>query len=156
MPKKILYIHAGIDKSGSSVLQRMLCASSEGLAKAGYRYLNSGRGEINHRPLFAQAKQKESDLWRQAAAELTDSGLNGIISFESFFRLKEDMLQPVREIYSGCECCVVIYLRRQSEYICSGLAQRMERRTPFYPLVLEEGKFTRTNVLETVFEVACP
>ena len=83
-----------------------------------------------------------------AAAELIDSGLHGIISFESFFRLKEDMLQPVREILSACECCIVIYLRRQSDYICSGLAQRMERRTPFYPLLLENGKFSLPALLK--------
>lgn len=128
-----LFIHVGIDKTGSSYIQKILNASEEGLYQSNLKYLDSG-GLENHSNLFFQSQKGDLNLWKHVALEMNEIEQDGIVSHEGLYHLSEETLSKISEIISGYQINIVIYIRQQSDMICSGFAQRLKYEPSFFGL----------------------
>jgi hypothetical protein len=83
--KNILYIHAGMPKTGTSAIQRMLANNRKQLAELGYIYPGT---HANHWPLVVGLKDKERMLTngfvQKTLAEIREWDGDAILSCEGF------------------------------------------------------------------------
>ncbi|HHC73653.1 MAG TPA: hypothetical protein ENK78_01075 [Thiothrix sp.] len=128
---RVLWIHIGLDKTGTTALQTVFSINPKILESLNLCYLKSGRKHfMNHHQLYHDALENKYTEWEKLHNELLSlpEGTQGLISFEGFYHLSADCIQIIADIFKGCELNVVIYLRRQSDLICSGFAQRAKAR----------------------------
>ena len=134
--KKTLYLHIGTDKTGSTAFQRFCRDNAEGLAERGVVYLRAARGgSWNHHAAYDRTNEGEFGCWTDIADELHSSPQSlGLVSFEGFYHIKAEPLQTIAERLAGLEVKVLIYLRRQSDMVRSGVAQRIKQGGHHLPL----------------------
>lgn len=123
-----LIIHIGMDKTGSTAIQHVLNDNPLALGRCGYRYIEAGRDEeLNHQPLTTSAEET-IDRWREIAEEFKQCTETGIVSFEGLYHYTENHWNCILDMISPHPITIVFYIRRQSEMICSGIAQRVKMR----------------------------
>lgn len=127
-----LILHVGTHKTGTSSIQAFLEANREGLRAAGYHYPRccSVFGG-NHSPLCdAMIPDPDDDRWRglpgweDFVAECRAAGAPAVLVSGEIFgvRLRDrERARTVREMFATLfeEVTVVIYLRRQDDYVRS-------------------------------------
>lgn len=140
--KKTLILHVGIDKTGSTALQRFFRDNESELAQRGLLYLKKGRGgSWNHHKIFSQTNSDDYDSWSDLVTELFEAPQHtGLISFEGFYHFKEDQLLRIARYLSDVDVRVVIYLRRQSDMVRSGVAQRIKQGSNHLPLAAYDAE----------------
>ncbi|HEX6827365.1 MAG TPA: hypothetical protein VF104_00145, partial [Burkholderiales bacterium] len=121
-------LHIGTDKTGSTALQEFFAGNAEALGRHGFVYLKSGRNHRpNHTAIHEPTLAGDYSWWRRLAKELMASPMpRGLVSFEGFYHLNEAQLRRVRKELAGLAVKIVIYLRRQSDMVRSGVAQRIK------------------------------
>lgn len=133
--RKTLFLHAGTDKTGTTALQIFLRDNAEALAERGLAYLSTGRGQDhNHDALYRRTVEGDDSVWDDLAEELRASPHRcGAISFEGFYHLDEARLRRIRERLAGIRVVAILYLRRQSDMVRSGLVQRIKEGGEYLP-----------------------
>lgn len=95
-----------------------------------------GRGDYgNHHAIHARSLEGDFSGWKKLAEELVAGGTkSGLVSFEGFYHLDEKQLKRVAAELSGVRVQVILYLRRQSDMVRSGVAQRIKEGAQHLPL----------------------
>ena len=160
---KILYIHIGISKTGSSALQSYLHKNTEILQKNNIKYVKSGR--INNKDIantyFAftmldkfpswVSVNKNSDyriLIDDIADEIkTSKESTFICSSEALSSVKDTVkLKYLKESLAGiCKIVIVVYLRRPSLWLNSWYNQALKNH-PFLKMTFDD--FYKTAIYE--------
>ena len=131
---KQLYIHIGTHKTGSTLLQRFLASNESHLLKQRVLYPRFCRKDNDHNPLLVEFcpklgqmlvkhydDEQIKSLKNHFDSEVENSGAEKIIiSSEDFSRpLEPYHWKLVKTLSSGYETFIIIYLRRQSEFVIS-------------------------------------
>lgn len=135
-PKKSLMVHIGTDKTGSTALQRLLSQNKQALGRYGVAYLRTGRDKLpSHSVLHDRTISGDFSVWDELAKEVQElSEPCGLVSFEGLYHLKEDQLRRIRGQLKDIDVKILIYLRRQSDMVRSGVAQRFKQGNSPLPL----------------------
>ncbi len=125
MTRPRLYLHLGTDKTGSTAIQRMLDASGDSLARHGLHFPVAGRKAWSHSDLRRPGGFDPRVPWQAVVDEVNASGLDGVVSYEGLYHNTPEQWQVLAPLLADFDCRAIIYLRRQSEMVCSGMAQRV-------------------------------
>ena len=158
---KTLFLHVGLDKTGSSSIQRFLNNNREELAGANILYPEIGKtvpNAINHFLLYFCFQRQEhhlcppnpptpSVIWEKVIEKGIAQNSNILVSCEAFINLPIDSFLLIKEIASK-EYIIkpIVYLRRVDEYIKSSLNQRIKEES------LSSKKINVRNVITQVGE----
>lgn len=126
-------VHVGRQKTGSSSIQNVLSRSATKLDRAGYVYLETSPGVVNHNGLFAplrvMAARRQRDTSQASAAiaevrstleaRACDSRTN-IVSAEVLHNFRPSM---VRALFEGHDYEIAVYVRNEIEQLASSYAQ---------------------------------
>lgn len=117
----MLILHIGTHKTGTTSLQATLARAGDALLAHGIRYVEAGReGRLSHNPLaWAIRGRRNTDisLWQDVREELADSRATHVLSSEGFWF--EDPAVIRAQLPDATEARVVVYLRRQDQYLQS-------------------------------------
>jgi len=138
---KTIWLHIGVDKTGTTALQNILYANESQLEESGVSYLKSGRRQNhNHHPLYQASVKGDIDSWIELSEELSSKNVKiGIVSFEGLYHLNEKTLRQIRDSVLPHDVKVLIYLRRQSDMVRSGIPQMIKGGGLYFHL-LEKPK----------------
>lgn len=147
-----LIIHIGSAKTGTTSLQSFLANNGPLLRDHGFIYPKSGRGDTaNHFSLFAslmpnvwycpQPPPSFAETWESLREEIASTSEVTIISFEGFFRLTEQELSHIRNLFQDFEIRIVCYLRRQDELLAAAIAQGVRAGNPEVTSISEGKKY---------------
>ena len=109
MSKKVAYIHIGINKTGSTSIQRFLCDNRQQLKTEGYLYPQTGRSKHAHHELASAlgfggepaSNEKELAGFGEAIElEVADSLCNKILISSEFF-VRDCALKSVEDFFPG-------------------------------------------------------
>jgi len=145
-PRRV-YLHIGMNKAGSSAIQRTLAAHEARLWQAGVLYPRAGRSRsgahhlLSHvlgfsqgEPPPASSPREFRDIDRRIAAEARKRGAGTVIlSSEVFTTAKA--VPAVREYFRDEDLRIVVYLRRHDHWWLSCYSQgvRMQSSPPWGP-----------------------
>lgn len=140
--RKTLYLHIGLNKTGSTFVQRCLKHNEERLAKRGFLYPCKRRAPYfqrgQHVPLAAaltglpvywlnKAKSRRLDSALPVFLEEAKAfeGQNIIVSSEAFGskNVTEEIVERMKDLLVDFEVKVLVYLRRQDDYVLSTYQQ---------------------------------
>lgn len=145
MTRKKLYVHAGIDKTGSTAIQRFCKQNQVALHQRGVTYMRHGRAKAvahNHNELKRQAAVGDYSGWQAVAEELrADSNSTGLVSFEGFYRFNRETWRNISETLGNIDVIMILYIRRQSDKLRSGVVQQIKQsnaRQPSWELTDEQ------------------
>lgn len=138
MKRKTVYLHIGSPKTGTSALQYFLLQNREVLHKYGIEYpkhlidpngISSGNAEQLVRYLKKDDIQKD-DI--QNARRFIEFVLNNdcervVLSSEYFYRLQSEGIAVTKELLSGVDTKVIVYLRREDNVFISAYNQGVKR-----------------------------
>jgi hypothetical protein len=80
-----MFVHIGMNKTGSSTLQRVLNANRERLAEQGLDYLDLGRSGVNHHPIALElSRGTQPVLWPRIREYVARSRRDVVLSSEAF------------------------------------------------------------------------
>jgi hypothetical protein len=142
-----LFLHIGMNKAGSSAIQRTLAAREALLRKAGLLYPRTGRsGSEAHHLLshvlgFSQGKPPRvkspaelRDLGPKLLHECERRGCHTVILSSEVFTNRGD-IAGVRDFLAGWDVRIVVYLRRHDHWWASSYSQgvRMTPNPPWPP-----------------------
>lgn len=134
-----VYIHIGTPKTGTTALQNFLCRNRETLLSQGFLYPLSGRrihpisGHYSHHNLAwalsqAKAYNPEFGNWEDLLKEIKSAPLeNIVISSEQFCKLNFNHISLIKKHLSEYETKIIIYLRRQDEFLKSYYFEEIKR-----------------------------
>jgi|GEM_PF-5060790 len=128
MKKKRLFLHIGTDKTGSTAIQNFLQNNESVLLSQGLKIIAAGRLNDHHGELFNQLKQENENLIYTLAEEINNSQLsNFIISHEGLYHINEKIIIKLYKTLGNIEIIPILYLRRRSDKLASGMAQRLKK-----------------------------
>ena len=134
---RVLHLHIGVHKTGTTSLQEFLFGNRDILAQSGYYYPTNAayfwRGELSHsflahslraeRPHYlpAVATYDVDTAYKQLAADVAHKGKHQLILSSEHFSLlysKEDVARVAERLLDICPTTkIYVYLRRQDEAI---------------------------------------
>ena len=133
-----LFLHIGPQKTGTSSLQQFMDRERKRLLARGVLYPddNAHNWWSHHRLGFALRgvrDPKNGDI-PDPRAELADtirqfeqSGAHTmVLSSEEFFALRPEAINLLREAFTGYECRIVLYARRQDDAFVSSYTQKVK------------------------------
>lgn len=132
-------LHIGMNKTGTSALQKFLHRNRRSLRRAGLLYPETGLGTRTDGPglhyqlsrAFLDADGSGPALAAALLAEIDDSGCDrAVLSSEFFVELQD--LTPLAKAFEGRDVTVLVYLRRHDHWVSSLFAQAV-KSTPFPP-----------------------
>jgi hypothetical protein len=125
----LLYLHVGIDKTGTTAIQQFLHQHQQSLREKGLNYVQASRGgHYHHNRLWDESLSGDLAAWELVRDEVIGSQIERhVISHEGLYTLGAETLKKIRSILDGIDVKVIIYLRRQSDFVCSGLVQRVKQ-----------------------------
>jgi len=134
MPTKTLYIHIGTHKTGTSAIQNVLSSHHKELLKYGIYYPVSGREKLptqsknmrnGHHNIQAEIRGiQKIDALKQLRKELKQSQYPiAIISAEGLSKAEPDQIRLFANYLDNFDVKVIVYLRRQDQYLQSHWAQ---------------------------------
>ena len=139
-----MFLHIGMNKAGSSAIQRTLAAHEKTLRANGLLYPRTGRSgsEAHHllshvlgfsqgKPPVVRRPSQLQDLGPKLIDEARRSGADALIVSSEVFTNRGDIRQ-VREFFSGWDVRIVVYLRRHDHWWASCYSQGV-RMTPEPP-----------------------
>lgn len=154
---KTLYIHIGTGKTGTSAIQMFLNSNDQQLEnKHELLYLKTGRENSKHRSLDFNARRKQTnyesiviELLNAAKTEiLSSSSRNFLVSDEDFPGLTSSEINILQELFSPeIELKLVVYLRRQDEYLESWFAQIVKTGAYTTDIIKLYDRLASTNLL---------
>jgi hypothetical protein len=139
-----LYLHIGPHKTGTTAIQRFFHVNRDVLRERGVLYPLSGRPEkpgappggprrLNHHPLAAEILSPPDDrdsAWPNLLAELREAKEEvALLSSELFDHVRtERHFVDLTSHLRGLDVKVIVYLRRQDEFLGSYYAQYVSRK----------------------------
>ena len=128
--RPILYLHAGLHKTGTTALQQSLERNAGLLRDAGLLYPSIGKPADlsgHHNLAWELARDRRFrhgfGTWAEAAAEIAAHGGDAVISSEDFESVLEEPIcfNALRQDspLQGHELVIVLYLREQKSYLNS-------------------------------------
>jgi hypothetical protein len=114
MSERVLILHIGPHKTGSTSLQNRLLNSRAHLNSNGFEYPLFGITHFAHHDIYrflAPHHEASSDMSELGLKALTESGSNIILSSEDFIYLPVESLQRLRQLFEGFRIEVVLFLR---------------------------------------------
>lgn len=128
-------MHIGTNKTGTSAIQRFCNSNRDLLLNSGLLYPATGCQGDAHYGIsqvlgFGQGQLTVSDkelsgLSNNLSKELKESGADScVVSSENFVLPKA--LDPVRNLFSGFDCRVIVYLRRHDHWWESAYAEAVK------------------------------
>lgn len=139
-----LYLHIGMNKTGTTAVQRYLATNEHALAAAGYVYPQAGRqGQAHYRlsrtlgfdhGVAMASLADRQQLAETLRSELAASGRRAAVLSSEFFVLPRDV-GPVRDFFAGYDVRIVVYLRRHDHWWESSYNQAVKTvtRPPWAP-----------------------
>jgi hypothetical protein len=160
-----LYLHIGPHKTGTTAIQRFFHVNRDLLKERGLLYPLSGRPEkpgappggprrLNHHPLAAEILSPPDDIrdsaWPNLLAELREAKEEvALLSSELFDHVRtEGHFDALRSHLHGLDVKVIVYLRRQDEFLGSYYAQYVSRKAG----TLSFEEFRRLPEVEADYE----
>lgn len=143
----VVYLHIGMNKTGTSAIQTTLARHSEAMRSAGLLYPQAGRMGMAHYGLsdtlgFSQGtseprsaqKHGQQALYESVQHELQASEAGTVVFSSENFSLPRKV-EAVRDFFSSFDVRVVVYLRRHDSWWESAYAQavKMVERPPWGP-----------------------
>lgn len=135
MAKKTLFLHIGLQKTGSSSLQMALMKPDGALVGAGIDYIPSAIAPRNahHNAAWQAAAHRRYDEGKPGIKELVKAGLSSgserlFVSSEDFSLLSHDDVKNLSGQLSDFDCQIILCLRNQLEWTESFYAQACKRR----------------------------
>lgn len=141
--------HIGLNKTGTSSLQKFLSMNAENLAHHGWLYPKAGGDGVAHHEIFHAARRGVRALQeiRAQMAEEAGGKLDVIVSSEALHDTGH--VDRIAEAFRGCDVEVVIFLRDYVDYLSSwyredvqssGLCSSFQdyaalKRKPFVPIL---------------------
>ena len=144
-----LWLHIGMHKTGTSALQRFFCINADAMRRFGHLYPMAGRsGRVEGHHLLAHGIEHTHislSSWDELYREADESECeNLIVSSEDFEfrrdRRYRDKVEITREKCDSFATRIVVYLRRQDQFVQSAYLQNL--RTSRYTGSLQ-------NLIET-------
>ncbi len=137
----LLFLHIGINKTGSSAIQRFLAENPRMLLRHGVLYPRSGRHENAHYLLSSALGfgpvEKARDAGEAASARTLERlrvrlesesrrhpAARVVLSSEQFVRPLDP--RPVRGLLAAFDCRIVVYLRRHDHWWASAYGQALK------------------------------
>lgn len=119
---RLLVLHIGTHKTGTSALQTFLYRQSEALAAKSVHYLRAGQGAGRAHHALAWAvrgyKGAQMSVWDEVRAELAASRAQiNVISSEAMWFANPEAVRA--QLEGAGETRIVVYLRRQDKYLQS-------------------------------------
>ena len=136
---KIIYIHIGPHKTGTTTIQHALLKNEVTLFENGILSPKTGRSfpisAANHNlawELIGKSDKRfdpKIGTWEDLVHEmkLKDEYKKVILSSESFSSLAKNQIDKIRKILEGYQVFIIIYLRRQDEVLQSTWVQHIRR-----------------------------
>jgi hypothetical protein len=130
--KPRLYLHIGYHKTGTTAIQEGLYYNRDALAKHGYYYPQIGlQGYGQHEISWALKSEKsfraESKIVEQLLDEMSKADSEKfIISSETFCAYGIPQVRRLGSIFSEYETKIVVYLRRQDQFLQAVWAQQVK------------------------------
>lgn len=122
---KIVYIHIGMSKAGSSAIQKVLMDNSDNLHSDGFVYPQSGLYEGAHFEINEQLTSGAFPGKLEKALQEAE-GLSPIFSCEGFWLLGAPELKTLSEVLSGRLTKIILYLRNPCGYMPSSYRQSIK------------------------------
>lgn len=137
----LLFLHIGINKTGSSAIQRFLAENARMLLRHGVLYPRAGRHENAHyllsRALGFGPAERSHDVAEVASARTIERlrvrletearrhpAARVVLSSEQFVRPLDPW--PVRGFLAAFDCRIVVYLRRHDHWWASAYGQALK------------------------------
>lgn len=127
-----IYIHIGLNKTGTSSIQDFFAMNDAVLAQEGYVYPKAGRDSAAHHPLSALLKRtqanveiKSTDLGKQLLAEIADAR-NVVLSSEDLHTLDARKIGMLGQLFQGHSVRVFLYVREHLGYLSSWYQQNIQ------------------------------
>jgi hypothetical protein len=144
---KTLYLHIGLNKAGSSAIQRTLASHQKALQSAGLLYPHTGRSgsEAHHllshvlgfsqgKPPRVQTSSQLENLGPKLLTECSRSGCTAAVVSSEVFTNPGD-ISRVRDFLTGWDVRIVLYLRRHDHWWASCYSQGLRMTfDPPWPL----------------------
>lgn len=145
MNKKTLYLHIGFHKTGSTSLQRFLCANAKQLLKAGYLYpkgniaksahygISETLAKTNSYTLNPEKYENDRKIIFQQIESIEHENL--IISSESLSYCDP---KKVHQLFPSYHVKIIAYLRNYPSYVLAMYNQAIRRKRSDYTGTLKE------------------
>lgn len=152
---KRIFIHIGLDKTGSTAIQESLERNKKRLNEMGYGYLGRHYRYSRHiRLMIKNRSYDEIDCFRRYIRSKSDKNL--ILSFEGFYNLSEEQIELLLSIFLPNPITVILYVRNRPDKIRSGFAQRLKFNRAadvnFLKRVYRNGVFVRNTLGASAFD----
>lgn len=132
MNKKVVYIHIGAGKTGTTSIQNMLGKSAQNLLDAGIMYHPTHPKKPNHHNLVSTPLDKlmweRSKLAHQQLKkefEMSSASIM-IISTEKMFGVPKIYMKELKKLYQNMDIKIIAYVRNQIDSIPSHFLQRQK------------------------------
>ncbi len=134
MTQKILFLHIGRHKTGTSSIQQFVNSSPDLLSQLNLYYPESGKSGIAHHDLAklfsmptnktteAQQNSLNSPVLKSLINEIDQQSANVLLSSESFQNSHPLM---IKEAFKKYDLRVIVYIRNQIDYLASSYAQKV-------------------------------
>lgn len=174
---KTIYIHIGAPKTGTSAIQHFLKDNRNKLLEKGFLYCNTGMTENSGQAKLAWnlkdinfGNKVKKDIWDNLDREIMDHNGDIILSSEYFWILSGKEIYKLKEIFNDLQVKVVVYLRRQDEWVIANVLQQIkifEKEWPsieehiyanlnnayYYPIINNWSKiFNQSNLIVRPYE----
>ena len=142
MSRPRLFLHVGIDKTGTTAIQNALFANAELLADEGFAVVESNRMreyQAKHRLRWRQRGDASWAALEREAKKISKSGRSAIISNESLWMEPPEVFRTFGQAFPDHEPVVVVYVREQAEHLQSRALQRQKSAAKAWNLLDPEA-----------------
>lgn len=134
MTQKIIFLHIGRHKTGTSSIQQFVNSNAELLSELNLYYPECGKSAIAHHDLaqlfsiqsnktpVAQKKTAKSPILKALLDEVDQQPENILLSSESF---QNSHPLVIKEAFKNYDLRVFVYIRNQIDYLASSYAQKV-------------------------------
>lgn len=122
-----IYLHIGLNKTGTSSLQDFFALNQDALRAEGWCYPRTGRDGPAHHPLSAAFRSPDAvvPLLDELRAEIADAP-RVVLSSEDFHTLGTQAIERVAETFKGHRVQVLLYVREHLPYLASWYQQNIQ------------------------------
>lgn len=158
---KKIYLHIGPAKTGTTTIQQSLHDSNQQLLSVGYYVPHTGQvspGQAGHHNLAWELNgnthfDPKHGVWTELVEELRTISYDQIIlSAEGFSLYSPEKIEYLRQILKDYAVYVIVYLRRQDEWLQSMWAEKLKKgENESFHLSLQEWvekSLTRSNTCD--------